>query len=58
MNISIKEGEIVGLLGLNGAGKTTTIKMLSTLLNPTEGQITIDGFDAVKEAMKVKSTLI
>ncbi|MDR4316727.1 sodium (Na+) ABC transporter ATP binding protein [Niallia circulans] len=54
LNISIKEGEIVGLLGLNGAGKTTTIKMLSTLLNPTEGQITIDGFDAVKEAMKVK----
>ncbi|MEK4654301.1 MULTISPECIES: ABC transporter ATP-binding protein [unclassified Niallia] len=54
LNISIKEGEIVGLLGLNGAGKTTTIKMLSTLLNPTDGQITIDGFDAVKEAMKVK----
>ncbi|WP_400244388.1 ABC transporter ATP-binding protein [Niallia sp. JL1B1071] len=57
LNLSIKEGEIVGLLGLNGAGKTTTIKMLSTLLNPTEGQITIDGYDVVKNAMKVKNKI-
>jgi ABC-2 type transport system ATP-binding protein len=55
LNLTIGEGEIVGLLGLNGAGKTTTIKMLSTLLNPSEGKIMIDGFDAVKDAMKVKS---
>ncbi|KAA0549541.1 ABC transporter ATP-binding protein [Bacillus sp. BGMRC 2118] len=55
LNLTINEGEIVGLLGLNGAGKTTTIKMLSTLLNPSEGTIIIDGYDAVKDAMKVKS---
>ncbi|MEK4870338.1 ABC transporter ATP-binding protein [Niallia alba] len=57
LDLSINEGEIVGLLGLNGAGKTTTIKMLSTLLNPTEGQITVDGDDAVKDAMKVKKKI-
>lgn len=55
LNLTIGEGEIVGLLGLNGAGKTTTIKMLSTLLNPSAGKITIDGLDAVKDAIKVKS---
>ncbi|MEH7251990.1 ABC transporter ATP-binding protein [Neobacillus niacini] len=54
LNLTIGEGEIVGLLGLNGAGKTTTIKMLSTLLNPSAGKITIDGLDAVKDAIKVK----
>ncbi|SDM84795.1 ABC transporter ATP-binding protein [Bacillus sp. OK048] len=54
LNLKIVEGEIVGLLGLNGAGKTTTIKMLSTLLNPSAGKITIDGLDAVKDAIKVK----
>lgn len=55
LHLSIKEGEIVGLLGLNGAGKTTTIKMLSTLLSPSEGNISIDGLDVVNDAMKVKS---
>jgi ABC-2 type transport system ATP-binding protein len=45
LSLSIRPGEIVGLLGLNGAGKTTTIKMLSTLLEPTCGTITIDGLD-------------
>lgn len=55
IDLTIHEGEIVGLLGLNGAGKTTTIKMLCTLLNPTEGTITIDGHDAVAESMKVKN---
>ncbi|KAB7673214.1 ABC transporter ATP-binding protein [Bacillus sp. B1-b2] len=54
LHLCIKEGEIVGLLGLNGAGKTTTIKMLSTLLNPSEGRITVDGLDIVNDAMQVK----
>ncbi|WP_442601315.1 ABC transporter ATP-binding protein [Paenibacillus sp. KN14-4R] len=43
LTMELHPGEIVGLLGLNGAGKTTTIKMLSTLLTPTSGTITIDG---------------
>lgn len=54
-NLSIKlhPGEIIGLLGLNGAGKTTTIKMISTLLDPTSGSITIDGLDTIKDRKKI-----
>lgn len=43
LNLTMEPGQITGLLGLNGAGKTTTIRMLSTLLEPTEGQIEVDG---------------
>jgi ABC-2 type transport system ATP-binding protein len=43
-----------GLLGLNGAGKTTTIKMMCTLLNPSKGNIKLDGFDVVKDAHKIR----
>jgi ABC-2 type transport system ATP-binding protein len=57
INFRINEGQIVGLLGINGAGKTTTIKMLSTLLTPTEGKITIDGIDAVKNSAEVKKKI-
>ena len=42
LNLQIKEGELFALLGVNGAGKTTTIKMLSGLILPTSGDITID----------------
>lgn len=57
INLTISEGEIVGLLGLNGAGKTTTIKMLSTLLSPTDGTITIDGLDIEQDAMEIKNRI-
>ncbi len=57
IDINIPEGKIVGLLGVNGAGKTTTVKLLSTLLSPTGGSITIDGFDAVKNHMKAKQII-
>lgn len=57
LDLAIRPGEIVGLLGINGAGKTTTIKMLSTLLVPTAGSIMVDGTDAVKEPMKVKKRI-
>lgn len=40
---TVKEGEIFGLLGVNGAGKTTTFRMIMGLLDPTEGEITLDG---------------
>lgn len=43
VSLTIKKGEITGLLGLNGAGKTTLIKIFSSLLTPTNGQILIDG---------------
>ncbi|WP_019241057.1 MULTISPECIES: ABC transporter ATP-binding protein [Bacillus] len=55
LDLTIEKGEIVGLLGLNGAGKTTTIKMLSTLLSPTSGTITVDGHDIEKDAIQIKS---
>ncbi len=48
LNLKIKEGELFSLLGTNGAGKTTTIKMLSSLIVPTEGDIIIDKFDMKK----------
>lgn len=44
VSFSIEEGEMVGLLGANGAGKTTTLKMLSGILFPTSGEVTVDGF--------------
>lgn len=54
ISMNIPEGKIIGLLGINGAGKTTTIKMLSTLLQPTSGEIFVDHVDAIKEHMQVK----
>ncbi len=57
VSLSVKEGEIFGFLGPNGAGKTTAINMLTTLLRPNEGAATVAGFDVVKEADKVRSTI-
>ena len=48
LSFSIAKGEIVGFLGANGAGKTTTLKMLSGMLYPTEGSISVDGFIPTK----------
>ena len=54
INLTIKEGELFALLGTNGAGNTTTIKMLSTLILPTEGEIKIAGYDIAKDSVKIK----
>ena len=43
LNLTIQNGEIVGLIGHNGAGKSTTIKSLVSVINPTSGQIIVDG---------------
>jgi ABC-2 type transport system ATP-binding protein len=58
-NISfyIKKGEIFGMLGPNGAGKSTTINLLLSLLKPTSGSITINGFDNLKYQNKVKKMI-
>ena len=45
ISFEVRQGEIFAFLGPNGAGKTTTIKMLTTLLRPTSGEISIDGLD-------------
>lgn len=54
ISFSVREGEIFGFLGPNGAGKTTTIKMLTTLLYPTEGSAELSGFDVIKKRDKVR----
>jgi len=57
INLKINKGEIFGLIGPNGAGKTTTLKMLSTLVIPDEGTITIGGYDIVKDADLVRKKI-
>lgn len=54
ISFMIAPGEIFAFLGPNGAGKTTTIKMLTTLLHPTSGQIKIGGFDPVHQQAEVR----
>lgn len=54
VTFSVKEGEIFGVLGPNGGGKSTLIRLISTLMIPDEGKITVLGFDAVKQPMKVQ----
>ena len=57
IDLQIKEGELFALLGVNGAGKTTTIKMLSGLILPTSGDITIENMDMKKDTLKIKEIL-
>jgi ABC-2 type transport system ATP-binding protein len=57
VNLAIQEGEILGLLGPNGAGKTTTISMITGLLKPTSGQITVDGLDLQADTNAAKAKL-
>ncbi|MBR6689318.1 MAG: ABC transporter ATP-binding protein [Clostridia bacterium] len=57
MNLEIQEGELFALLGTNGAGKTTTIKMLSTLILPTDGEIKISGLDIIKDRQEIKEII-
>lgn len=54
VNLEVKRGELFGLLGPNGAGKTTLIKILTTLLAPTQGKAWVAGFDVAKEPGKVR----
>ena len=55
LSLSIEEGELFSLLGINGAGKTTTLKMLSCLVEPTEGDAYLLGKSIRKDASEVKS---
>jgi ABC-2 type transport system ATP-binding protein len=57
VNLVISKGEFFGLLGPNGAGKTTTINILSTLLKPDAGTITIDGHEVQRDAAKCKQLI-
>jgi ABC-2 type transport system ATP-binding protein len=54
VSFSVAEGEVFGLLGPNGAGKSTIIKILTTLLLPTEGRASVVGFDVTRQPMAVR----
>ncbi len=54
LSIDIQAGEMFGLLGPNGAGKSTTIRMLTTLTQPSQGQIQVAGFDIQRQKSQVK----
>ena len=56
ISFTIRSGEIFAFLGPNGAGKSTTIKMLTTLLRPTGGQISMNGYDPTISPHKVRQT--
>ncbi len=57
LDLSVKEGTVLGLLGPNGAGKTTTVRILATLLKPDAGRATVAGFDVVTQAQQLRSVI-
>jgi ABC-2 type transport system ATP-binding protein len=57
ISLDIRDNEVFGLLGQNGAGKTTIIHMLATLLKPTSGTASINGYDIINEPAKVRASI-
>ena len=57
INFKIEEGEIIGLLGPNGAGKSTTMNMITGYIEPTEGEIIVNGYDISKKTKKAKAQI-
>jgi len=57
VDITVDAGEIVGFLGPNGAGKTTTLRMLTTLLDPSGGTATVNGYDLAKDPVGVRRSI-
>jgi ABC-2 type transport system ATP-binding protein len=57
VSLTIPPGEIFGLLGPNGAGKSTTIRMLTTLTQPTQGEVVVAGYDVVRQPFWVKQQI-
>ncbi|MBQ2453909.1 MAG: ABC transporter ATP-binding protein [Lachnospiraceae bacterium] len=57
ISFEINEGEIFALIGPNGAGKTTTIRMISTLLSPTDGDAVVEGHSIRKDPAKVRESI-
>ncbi|MFN8411197.1 MAG: ATP-binding cassette domain-containing protein [Anaerolineales bacterium] len=56
-SFTVNDGEVVGLLGPNGAGKTTMMRLLATVLHPTEGVARVDGFDTHTQSREVRRRL-
>src|SRR5579863_3585912 len=57
VRFEVGQGEVFGLLGPNGAGKSTLIRMLTTLVPPTEGTARVNGFDIVRAANSVRQSI-
>ena len=57
IDLDIDEGQIFGFLGPNGAGKSTVIKLLTTLIHPTSGEISVLKIDAAKEPLKIRKKI-
>jgi len=57
VSFTCQPGKIYGLLGANGAGKTTTLRMLATILEPTDGTAVVCGYDVVEQPEKVRANV-
>jgi len=57
ISFTVKDGEIVGFLGPNGAGKSTTMNMITGYIEPTDGSITVNGFDISKKSKNAKKQI-
>src|SRR6478609_5658328 len=57
LDLEVARGEVVALLGPNGAGKTTTVRILSTLLRPDAGTVTVAGYDVLRSPGAVRAAI-
>ena len=57
ISFEVKEGEVLGFLGLNGAGKTTTMNIITGFIPPTSGTVTVEGFDIMNNPQEVKKRI-
>ena len=57
INLEIHKGEILALLGPNGAGKTTLISVICGIVSPTSGEVTVDGYDIIKDFRQTRSRI-
>ena len=57
LSFNVEEGEVLGFLGPNGAGKSTTMKVITGFLSPSEGSVTVDGYDITKNPIEAKALI-